>query len=112
VGLDDLPDAFSGEGLLPESGLDLVQDLLVTRLGLVKDCKSADAHESLHLELTILESLVSGTQSVTEVLSEDQIQRSSYARKGCREDSREEMILGRPDESSARWVGLGCWERG
>jgi hypothetical protein len=43
----------------------------VTRLGLVKDCKSADAHESLHLELTILESLVSGTQSVTEVLSED-----------------------------------------
>lgn len=37
VGLNDFPNAFTSEGLLPESSLDLVQDLLVTGLGLVKN---------------------------------------------------------------------------
>jgi len=37
VSLNDFPDTLSSESLLPESGLDLVQDLLMTGLGLVKD---------------------------------------------------------------------------
>jgi len=37
MGLDDFPDTLSSESLLPESSLDLVQDLLVTGLGLVED---------------------------------------------------------------------------
>jgi len=38
VSLNDFPDTLSSESLLPESGLDLVQDLFVTRLGLIEDC--------------------------------------------------------------------------
>ena len=38
VSLDDLPDTLSSESLLPESSLDLVQDLLMTGLSLVEDC--------------------------------------------------------------------------
>lgn len=38
VSLDDFPDTLSSESLLPKSSLDLVQDLLVTGLGLVEDC--------------------------------------------------------------------------
>lgn len=41
VGLNDFPNAFTSESLFPESGLDLVQDLLVPRLGLVKHYRSA-----------------------------------------------------------------------
>ena len=37
MSLDDFPDTLSSESLLPESSLDLVQDLLVTGLGLVED---------------------------------------------------------------------------
>ena len=37
VSLNDLTNAFSSESLLPEPSLDLVQDLLMTGLGLVKD---------------------------------------------------------------------------
>jgi hypothetical protein len=40
MSLDDLPNAFTSESLFPETSLDLVQDLLVTRLGLVKHCIS------------------------------------------------------------------------
>lgn len=37
VSLDDFTDALSGESLFPESGLDLVEDLLMAWLGLVED---------------------------------------------------------------------------
>jgi hypothetical protein len=36
MSLNDFPDALSSKGLLPKSGLDLVENLLVPRLGLVK----------------------------------------------------------------------------
>jgi hypothetical protein len=91
--------------------------------------------------LTILESQVGGTQSVTEVLGKDPsdvsvcgllhgvgsvfalndselrvstaIPKSTkYLRKGCLGDSRAEMLLGRPGGSSARWVVLECWAQG
>jgi hypothetical protein len=38
VSLDDFPDTLSSESLLPESSLDLVQDLLMAGLGLVENC--------------------------------------------------------------------------
>ena len=41
VSLNDFPNAFTSESLFPESSLDLVQDLLVTGLGLVKHYRSA-----------------------------------------------------------------------
>jgi len=41
VSLNDFPNAFTSEGLFPESSLDLVQDLLVTRLRLVKHYRLA-----------------------------------------------------------------------
>lgn len=37
VSLNDFPNTLPGEGLFPESSLDLVEDLLVTGLALVKD---------------------------------------------------------------------------
>lgn len=39
--LKDIPDVLSSEGLFPEPGLDLVQDLLVSRLGFVENYMSA-----------------------------------------------------------------------
>jgi hypothetical protein len=40
VSLEDIPDTLSSKGLFPESGLDLVQNLLVAGLGLIKHCTS------------------------------------------------------------------------
>jgi hypothetical protein len=40
MGLEDIPDTLSSKGLFPESGLDLVQNLLVAGLGLVEHCMS------------------------------------------------------------------------
>ena len=38
VSLDDFPDTLSSKSLLPKSSLDLVQDLLMSGLGLVENC--------------------------------------------------------------------------
>jgi hypothetical protein len=38
VSLNDFTNAFPSESLLPETSLDLVQDLLMTGLSLVEDC--------------------------------------------------------------------------
>ena len=43
VSLDDFPDTLSSESLLPESSLDLVQDLLMAGLGLIEHYGSAKA---------------------------------------------------------------------
>lgn len=74
VSLDDFPDALAREGLLPESRLDLVEHLLVTRLGLVKDCIISVCRvlsQPRQKGLTVLEGLVRRTQSVAEVLGKD-----------------------------------------
>jgi hypothetical protein len=56
VGLDDLSDRVSSKRLLPEPGLDLVEDLGVVGIVVVKD---------------LLEREVGGTKTVAEVLSKD-----------------------------------------
>jgi hypothetical protein len=71
VSLDDFPDTLSSESFLPESSLDLVQDLFMTGLGLVENCHQRQIAKSGMRSRTILESQVGGTQSVTEVLSKD-----------------------------------------
>ena len=54
--MDNLSDTLSGECLLPETPLDVVQHLSVRGIGLVKD---------------VLEGQISRTETVTEMLSKD-----------------------------------------